>query len=196
MLGRWRRHEAGSCAVLLEASMATSRNFSPGHGRRRGAGSGPDGAHFAVRPSATRTTQHGDVASLASGLSAQTGATRLDLGGVLARPTLLQTRLRPPSSGPNLIVRDDLLEILRASSARVVAVCAPAGYGKTIVLSQLAAATSRPVAWVSLDQTDNDPVQLVVERRSSISAPRSTLACSPPCSARTRPSSPGRWRQS
>ena len=34
---------------------------------------------------------------------------------------------------------------------------APAGYGKTSVLHQWAAAERRPVAWVDVTDTDNDP---------------------------------------
>jgi LuxR family transcriptional regulator, maltose regulon positive regulatory protein len=39
----------------------------------------------------------------------------------------------------------------------VVSVCAPAGYGKTTLLAQWAAADERPFGWVSLDNRDNDP---------------------------------------
>ena len=39
----------------------------------------------------------------------------------------------------------------------MVSVCAPAGYGKTTLLAQWAAADERPFAWVSLDNRDNDP---------------------------------------
>ena len=41
---------------------------------------------------------------------------------------------------------------------RTVLVTAPAGYGKTTLLAQWAAAERRPVAWVSLDARDSDPV--------------------------------------
>jgi LuxR family maltose regulon positive regulatory protein len=42
-----------------------------------------------------------------------------------------------------------------------VLVVAPAGYGKTTLLSQWAARDSRPFAWVSLDERDNDPYVLL-----------------------------------
>ena len=38
---------------------------------------------------------------------------------------------------------------------------APPGYGKTILLAQWAERRSGPVAWVSLDRRDNDPVVLL-----------------------------------
>ena len=38
---------------------------------------------------------------------------------------------------------------------------APAGYGKTTVLAQWAARDSRPFAWISVDERDNDPLVLL-----------------------------------
>src|SRR4051812_19404034 len=43
----------------------------------------------------------------------------------------------------------------------VVLVCAPAGFGKTTVLRQWAAADDRPVASLTLDDGDNDPALLL-----------------------------------
>jgi LuxR family maltose regulon positive regulatory protein len=42
-----------------------------------------------------------------------------------------------------------------------VTVTAPAGYGKTTLLSQWAEADGRPVVWLSLDERDNDPSVLL-----------------------------------
>jgi LuxR family maltose regulon positive regulatory protein len=44
---------------------------------------------------------------------------------------------------------------------RVVSVVAPAGYGKTTLLSQWAESDRRSFAWVSLDERDNDPKVLL-----------------------------------
>lgn len=44
-----------------------------------------------------------------------------------------------------------------------MAVLAPAGYGKTTVLSLLQAREEGPSAWLSLDVTDNDPVTLLAD---------------------------------
>ena len=42
---------------------------------------------------------------------------------------------------------------------RLILLCAPAGSGKTVVLSDWAPSGDRPVAWLSLDAADNDPVR-------------------------------------
>ncbi len=38
-------------------------------------------------------------------------------------------------------------------------VCAPAGYGKTVLLADWARHGQQPVAWLSLDAGDNDPAR-------------------------------------
>ncbi len=82
--------------------------------------------------------------------------------------TLLQLRLSPPPLGAHLIQRDDLLERVCVADPSVVVACAPAGYGKTTFLSQFAARSSRPIAWVSLDESDNDPLQLLMELAAAL----------------------------
>ena len=57
--------------------------------------------------------------------------------------------------------RAGLIEAARASNCRVVGVTAPAGYGKSTLLSQWALAEDRRVAWVSLDRFDDDPAVLL-----------------------------------
>src|SRR6266516_257036 len=42
---------------------------------------------------------------------------------------------------------------------RLILVCAPAGSGKTALLAGWAPSGNRPVAWLSLDAGDNDPVR-------------------------------------
>ena len=43
----------------------------------------------------------------------------------------------------------------------VVAVSAPAGYGKSSLIAEWAATEDRAVAWVLLDRFDDDPVSLL-----------------------------------
>jgi LuxR family maltose regulon positive regulatory protein len=56
-----------------------------------------------------------------------------------------------------LVARLSLVDRLLASTARIVAVVAPLGYGKTTLLAQWSARTPRRSAWISLDERDNDP---------------------------------------
>ena len=59
--------------------------------------------------------------------------------------------------------REDLVGYLAGcSSSRLVLVAAPAGFGKTIAVTQWAASTveDRPFAWVTLDRSDDDPARL------------------------------------
>src|SRR4051794_33618102 len=75
---------------------------------------------------------------------------------------LAATKLHAPRVRPGMLPRD--LLVLRLGSGRygrLVLVCAPAGWGKTVLLAQWRAAErgQRGVAWVSLDPSDNDPVR-------------------------------------
>src|SRR5881394_2051437 len=70
-----------------------------------------------------------------------------------------QQKLIIPSSSRPLVVRDKLLTQLEQTitTKRVVALAAPAGWGKTTALSQWASASALPVAWYTLDGADRDP---------------------------------------
>jgi LuxR family transcriptional regulator, maltose regulon positive regulatory protein len=74
---------------------------------------------------------------------------------------LLELRVEKPQPRDGFVVRERLLAILRESNAPVVAVLAPGGYGKTTVLSQFVAEVGAPVAWVTLDEDDSDPGDLI-----------------------------------
>lgn len=74
--------------------------------------------------------------------------------------TLLLTKLQIPLLPSRLLPRPSLIERLTSDiSQTLVLLSAPAGSGKTTVLSEWAAASQLPVAWVSLDDGDNDPVR-------------------------------------
>ena len=82
--------------------------------------------------------------------------------GEMATP-LLKTKLYIPSPRPNLVPRPRLIERLNAGlRRRLTLISAPAGFGKTTLLSEWAAGCGRPVAWVSLDKGDNDPSRFLV----------------------------------
>ncbi|HET6533894.1 MAG TPA: AAA family ATPase, partial [Actinoplanes sp.] len=56
------------------------------------------------------------------------------------------------------MLRHRLIDLLDASMSRpVTVVCAGAGWGKTALVSAWAAAGRLPAAWLSLDESDNDP---------------------------------------
>ena len=77
------------------------------------------------------------------------------------RPTtselpLLETKLYLPKWSADLVSRPRLIDRIHPKR-KLTLVCAPAGFGKTTLLAEwVAAVPTRPVAWVSLDQSDND----------------------------------------
>ena len=76
------------------------------------------------------------------------------------RDALLATKLHVPGSRPGLVPRPRLAEQFDEGLGRgLVLVCAPAGYGKTVLLADWAGRGQRPAAWLSLDAGDNDPAR-------------------------------------
>jgi LuxR family maltose regulon positive regulatory protein len=59
------------------------------------------------------------------------------------------------------VSRRALIDAARSGQARVVGVTAPAGYGKSTMLAEWAAAEDRRTAWASLDRFDDDPASLL-----------------------------------
>ena len=73
---------------------------------------------------------------------------------------LLYTKLAPPQLQPDLIARPALIDRLEAGLTRkVTLISAPAGSGKTMLISAWLARQTQPVTWVALDGGDNDPVR-------------------------------------
>src|SRR5712671_1009301 len=73
---------------------------------------------------------------------------------------LLATKLHLPRPRPGFVPRPRLAVALGEGLARrLTLVCAPAGSGKTVMLADWARSGGRPVAWLSLDAADNDPVR-------------------------------------
>ena len=76
------------------------------------------------------------------------------------RDVLLATKLYMPAPRPELVPRPRLAARLDEGLARgLVLVCAPAGYGKTVLLADWTRRGENPVAWLSLDAGDNDPAR-------------------------------------
>ena len=75
---------------------------------------------------------------------------------------ILKTKLYIPPMRPELVPRPRLIERLNARVHRkLTLVSAPPGFGKTTLLAEWAGLCGRPVAWVSLDEGDNDPARFL-----------------------------------
>lgn len=76
--------------------------------------------------------------------------------------TLLTSKYRVPSRGPNAVTRPRLTQRLDAASrAPLTVLAAPAGFGKTTSLTEWLATLppgAPSVAWLSVDRRDNDPL--------------------------------------
>ncbi len=76
--------------------------------------------------------------------------------------SLLSTKLYIPPVRENAVARPHLTEKLMTGLRQpncFVLFSGPAGFGKTTLLSELIAQLRQSVAWVSLDEGDNDPVR-------------------------------------
>src|SRR5215218_80859 len=89
---------------------------------------------------------------------------------------LVTTKVRVPRTRPELVPRPRLREALvRNEGRRLTLGSAPAGFGKTTLLSEWLEDRSgdgRPIAWLSLEEADNDPARFLAYL---VSALRSTL---------------------
>ena len=89
---------------------------------------------------------------------------------------LLDAKFSAAQLRPGTVSRSGLVAAARSSGCRLVAVTAPAGYGKSTFLAEWAAAEDRPAAWVSLDRFDDDPATLLASlasayRRAGLGSP-------------------------
>jgi LuxR family maltose regulon positive regulatory protein len=79
----------------------------------------------------------------------------------MGSPALVWSKLVPPAPRAGLITRDGLQSLLRDRlQAKLCLVDAPAGFGKTTLLAEWYATDGKGrVAWLSLDEGDNDPTR-------------------------------------
>jgi LuxR family transcriptional regulator, maltose regulon positive regulatory protein len=77
------------------------------------------------------------------------------------RRLLQEAKFSVPQPRPGGVSRAGLIEAARSSGHRIVAITAPAGYGKSTLLAEWARMEDRRVAWVSLDRFDDDPATLL-----------------------------------
>ena len=70
--------------------------------------------------------------------------------------------MQPPAERPGTIERPHLVRLLGAEPGPpVVSIIAPPGYGKTTLLVQWARRERRDLAWLTVDDLDNDPAVLL-----------------------------------
>lgn len=76
---------------------------------------------------------------------------------------VLSTKTSLPQPRPNLIARPQLIKKLQEStSCKLILISAPAGYGKTTIMTSWRLESGLPSAWVSLDKEDNDPIRFLI----------------------------------
>ena len=75
---------------------------------------------------------------------------------------MLLTKLHIPPAGNNIVHRTALYEKLNEGlSRKLILISAPAGFGKTTVVSDWINQNKIPTAWFSLDKGDNDPADFL-----------------------------------
>lgn len=78
--------------------------------------------------------------------------------------SILATKLYSPPPRPNVIRRPRLIDQLdkgHSTGRKLTLIAAPAGFGKTTLISEWIAGCGRPTAWLSLDEGDSDPVRFL-----------------------------------
>ena len=82
------------------------------------------------------------------------------------RNVLLPSKLTSPVKSPSFVPRSRLDELFHhAAAAKLVLIQAPAGYGKTTAMIQLKTQLKEQgenTAWLSLDESDNDPGRFLI----------------------------------
>lgn len=74
---------------------------------------------------------------------------------------LIDSKLQAPWTRSGIISRPDLVNRMDTTTAPVVTVVGPAGYGKSTLLGEWATTSANPAFWLGLDAHDNDPAILL-----------------------------------
>ena len=103
----------------------------------------------------------------------------------------METKLHAPSLRRELVERRSLLAVLAATTAKLVLIEAPAGFGKTTLAAQWRASMSekRRFAWVCIDRGDDDPGKAVVAISCTRCSEPALVSTSMRCSGRSGPRS-------
>ena len=81
---------------------------------------------------------------------------------------ILKTKITPPVVGSNMIIRQRLINELKRGlkikdgfTRKLTLITAPAGFGKTSLVTHYCQKTERDVCWLSLSKEDNSPYSLL-----------------------------------
>jgi LuxR family maltose regulon positive regulatory protein len=116
-----------------------------------------------ARNPAERYAGAGDMAAALTALTQQSAGTAPAAPAPkAATPPILTTKLYAPPTRPEFVPRPRLVERLNNGLGRkLTLVSASAGFGKTTVVSDWLHQSKLPVAWLSLDEADNDPIRFL-----------------------------------
>src|ERR1700680_494527 len=90
--------------------------------------------------------------------------------------SILATKLYRPRLRPNVVSRHRLLARLNEGLHRkLTLIAAPAGFGKTTLVSEWVEGIERPTAWLSLDEGENDPARFLAYLVAAIQTIAATI---------------------
>jgi LuxR family maltose regulon positive regulatory protein len=78
---------------------------------------------------------------------------------------ILTTKLYVPPLPPKVVVRSRLIEQLNeglSTGCKLTLISAPAGFGKSTLVSEWTVSCGREVIWLSLDENDNNPTRFLI----------------------------------
>ena len=87
--------------------------------------------------------------------------------------SILATKLYVPQPRPKIVLRPRLIDLLNqglSSGRKLTIISAPAGFGKTTLVSEWIESCGLPTAWLSLDEGDNDPTRFLTYLISALQA--------------------------
>lgn len=91
---------------------------------------------------------------------------------------LLKTKLYIPAKPASRVIRSRLVERMNEIPQKpLTLISAPAGFGKTTLLAEWIAQTSLPVAWLSVDQGDNDPYRFIAYLITALESVQEGVGC-------------------
>jgi LuxR family maltose regulon positive regulatory protein len=91
--------------------------------------------------------------------------------------SILTTKLHIPASRAETVPRLRQLELMmEALNRKLTLISAPAGFGKTTLVSEWALGCNSPVAWISMDAGDSDPIRFLTYIASALQTIKADIA--------------------